>query len=178
MKKLTKFQETALQKAKEMYIDTNTPILFDMDDAVCRGKEAKKKIEELNMSNMTIKESARIQMQKDFEYIKAFFGKYDHLVESLEYDQSYQIRIGKAIDSKLTIFISYIYRNEYWLDQDQSVTINGEDFEQYYFGEVIEVYSDYIGDQHDFYTLEEMFSDNDYAEICEKLITKYIINER
>lgn len=177
MKKLTKFQETALEKAKEMYIDTNQPMLFDMDDAVSKGKEAKKKIEELNMSNNVVKESARIQWQKDLDYIKAFFGKYDHLVESSEYDQSYQICIGKAVSNNLTIFIDYVFRNDDWENAGQYVTINGEDFEQYYYGEVIQVYCDYIGDNHDFDSLTEMFSDNDYVTMCEKLITKYIMNE-
>ena len=177
MKKLTKFQETALEKAKEMYIDTNTPMLFDMDDAVSKGKEAKKKKAELNMSNVTIKESARIQMQKDFEYIKVFFGKYDHLVESLEFNNLYQISIGKEVDSLLTIFISYIYRNDDWYDAGQSVTINGEECEQYYFRENIEVYCDFVGETEHYESLEEMFSDNDYVTTCEKLITKYIINE-
>jgi len=125
MKKLTKFQETALQKAKEMYIDTNIPMLFDIEEAIIQGKEAKKKIEELNMSNNVVKESARIQWQKDFD----------------------------------------------------SVTINGEDFEQYGYYDSIEVYSDYVGETEYYETLEGMFSDNDYVTMCEKLITKYIMNE-
>ncbi len=177
MKKLTKFQETALQKAKEMYIDTNIPMLFDIEEAIIQGKEAKKKIEELNMSNNVVKESARIQWQKDFDYIKAFFGKYDHLVESFEHSHSYQIVIGKAVDNNKTIFIDYIFRNDDWRANGQSVTINGEDFEQYGYYDSIEVYSDYVGETEYYETLEGMFSDNDYVTMCEKLITKYIMNE-
>jgi hypothetical protein len=173
MKKLTKAQQETVNKVTENYINSNEPLLFDKEHAIKMGEQFKKELQELTLFNMTIKEQRRLQATKDYEYLCNFFEPYDELIEFKTYDEEYVITIGH--NTKLKMFLTYKFRSDDWSVGD-NICIANEKHENYMNISYIDVYSDNIGDYHEYETLLDIFKDEEYTSTCEKIIMDHIKN--
>ena len=172
MKKLTKAQQETVNKVTENYINSNEPLLFDKDHAIKMGEKFKTELLNLNIDNAIIQERRRVQAQKDYEYLCNFFEPYDKLIEFKEYSEEYVVTIGH--NTKLKIFLTYKFRCDHWDESGDYTCIANENHENYINISYIDVYSDNIGDYHEFETLFEVFQDEDYSNTCEKILMDHI----
>ena len=181
MKKLTKQQQEQQEQVRLALIESNEPLLFDIKDAIEIGIESKKKIEALNKKNADVVEHQRQLCLYDFGKIQDFLGEYKDLVRIHKEDASmaegnFGFSIGREFSPDKAISICYYFKRDWWEDSDNFETINGKKYPIYY-AELLEAWTDSVGETENYDSLEELFSDNAYVRVIEQLLTEYIINK-
>jgi len=181
MKKLTKQQQEQQEQVRLALIESNEPLLFDIKAAIETGIESKKRIEALNKKNAEVVEAQRKLCLADFNKIQDFLGEYKDLVQlygedSHISDGQFGFTIGKEFSPDKAIFISYYFLRDWWEDSDNYETINGKKYPIYY-AELLEAWSDFIGETETYDSIETMFGDYNYDILISKLLTEYIIKK-
>jgi hypothetical protein len=178
MKKLTKAQELKQREKELALIEKNAPLLFDIDNAILVGKENRRALNELVERNNQVVEEQRQKCLADHSILKAFLKEYSDLVSPITHNHEdkhigdFGFYVGFGEDK---VYFNYSYLRDWWRDADNLETIYGEDYPTYY-PEMVEVYSDKIGETETFESLSKVFEDNDYVNLLERLVTKRIIN--
>lgn len=178
MEKLTKEQEVKLEQKRIALIEKNAPLLFDIKNATEEGIKFKNQLDALNKKNADIVKTQKERCLSDFNKLQTFLGEYKDLVTlyGKETESESNGHFGFSIGGRgpNAIHICYYFTREWWEDADNFETINGKNYPIYY-PERIEVWTDSVGETETYESLEELFNDNDYTIVTEKLLTEYII---
>ena len=176
MEKLTKEQEVKLEQKRIALIEKNAPLLFDIKNATEEGIKFKNQLDALNKKNADIVKTQKERCLSDFNKLQTFLGEYKDLValygKESESDGHFGFSIGGSGSN--SIHICYYFTREWWEDAENFETINGKNYPIYY-PEDIDAFTDSIGGSENYESLEELFNDNAYTTIIEKLLTEYII---
>jgi len=175
MEKLTKEQEVKLEKKRISLIEKNGNLLFDIKHVTEVGLNFKKELDELNETNQNIVDTQKEKCLSDFNKLQDFLGKYKSLVTMADPNKSnnegnFSFTIGKG-DS--TIWITYNYLREWWLDAGNFSTIGGKEYPHYY-AESLEAWCDDL-DVTQFTSIEELCSDKEYGQRIEEALIQHII---
>jgi hypothetical protein len=176
MKKLTKEQALKQEQKRIALIEKNAPLLFDIKNATQEGIKFKNQLDALNKKNADIVKTQKERCLSDFNKLQTFLGEYKDLValygKESESDGHFGFSIGGGVLD--LIHVAYYFTREWWEDADNFETINGKNYPIYY-PEHIDVFTDSVGETENYNSLEELFNDNNYTILIEKLLTEYII---